>query len=96
MYDVYENMCKYNICCIIGMFLLNHPVTRSGTRYQVMGWLRLVGSSKCQVSFAEYSLFYRALLQKRYVILRSTIPSYGVAMISRLLKNTGLFCKRAL
>ena len=30
-----------------------------------MGWLRLVGSIKLQVSFAEYSLFYRALLQKR-------------------------------
>jgi len=30
-----------------------------------MGWLRLVGSLKFQVSLAEYSLFYRALLQKR-------------------------------
>ena len=29
-----------------------------------MGWLRLVGSPKWQVSFAEYCLFYRALLQK--------------------------------
>jgi len=28
-----------------------------------MGWLRSVGSMKLQVSFAEYSLFYRALLQ---------------------------------
>jgi len=28
-----------------------------------MGWLRLVGSIKLQVSSAEYSLFYRALLQ---------------------------------
>ena len=34
-----------------------------------MGWLRLVGSIKLQVSFAEYSLFYRALLQKGPVIL---------------------------
>jgi len=33
-----------------------------------MGWLRLVGSIKLQVSFAEYSLFYRALLQKRPII----------------------------
>jgi len=33
-----------------------------------MGWLRLVGSSKSQVSFAEYSLFYRALLQKRPIV----------------------------
>jgi len=34
-----------------------------------MGWLRLVGSLKLQVSFAEYRLFYRALLQKRPIIL---------------------------
>jgi len=31
-----------------------------------MGWLRLVGSLKLQVSFAEHRLFYRALLQKRH------------------------------
>ena len=35
----------------------------------VMGWLRLVGSLKLPVSFAEYSLSYRALLQKRPTIL---------------------------
>jgi len=33
-----------------------------------MGWLRSVGSIKLQVSFAEYRLFYRALLQKRRII----------------------------
>jgi len=38
-----------------------------------MGWLRLVGSLKLYVSFAEYSLFYRALLQKRPIILRSLL-----------------------
>ena len=38
-----------------------------------MGWLRIVGSLKLQVSFAESSLFYRALLQKRRVILRSLL-----------------------
>ena len=36
-----------------------------------MGWLRLVGTLKAQVSFAEYHIFYRALLQKRPIILRS-------------------------
>ena len=41
--------------------------------YGGMGWLRLVGSLKLQVSFAEYSLFYRALLQKRPIILRSLL-----------------------
>ena len=38
-----------------------------------MGWLQLVGSLKLPVSFAEYSLFYRALLQKRPIILRSLL-----------------------
>jgi len=35
-----------------------------------MGWLRIVGSLKLQVSIGEYSLFYRALLQKRPKISR--------------------------
>jgi len=34
-----------------------------------IGWLRLVGSIKLQVSFAECCLFCRALLQKRPIIL---------------------------
>jgi len=38
-----------------------------------MGWLRLVGFLKSQVSFAEYRLFHRALLQKRPMILRSIL-----------------------
>jgi len=33
-----------------------------------IGWLRLVGSLKLSVSFAEYRLFCRALLQKRPII----------------------------
>ena len=37
--------------------------------FWLMGWLRLVSSIKLQVSFAEYRLFYMALLQKRPVIL---------------------------
>ena len=37
------------------------------------GWLRLVGSLKLYVSSVKYSLFYRALLQKRPVILRSLL-----------------------
>jgi len=38
-----------------------------------MGWLRLVASLKLLVFFAEYRLFYRALLQKRPMILRSLL-----------------------
>ena len=35
----------------------------SHTRYSTMGWLRLVGSLKLYVFFAENRLFYRSLLQ---------------------------------
>ena len=38
-----------------------------------MAWLRLVGSLKSWGSFAEYSLFYWALLQKKPVMLRSLL-----------------------
>ena len=42
-------------------------------RFAYVGCLRLVGSLKLYVSFAEYSLFYRALLQKRPMIWRSLL-----------------------
>jgi len=38
-----------------------------------MGWLRLVGSLESYVSFAEYHLLNRALLQKKPVNLRSLL-----------------------
>ena len=38
-----------------------------------MGWLRLVGSLKLLVSFAKYSVFHKALLQQRPIILRSLL-----------------------
>ena len=41
--------------------------------HSTMGWLRLVDSLKVKVSFAEYSLFYRALSQKRPIIVRSLL-----------------------
>ena len=44
-----------------------------GRKFMSMGWLRLVGFLKLYVSFAEYSLFYRAHLQKRPIILRSLL-----------------------
>ena len=43
------------------------------SRSSAMRWLRLVGSLKSWVSFAEYCLFYWALLQKRPIILRSLL-----------------------
>ena len=69
-----------------------------------MGCLRLVGSLKLQVSFAEYSLFYRDILRKRPMFLGSllivdTPHKWASAFllwmptISRLLKIIGLFCR---
>jgi len=43
------------------------------TVFVIMWWLRSLGSLKSHVPFAEYSLFYRALLQKRHTILRSLL-----------------------
>jgi len=70
----------------------------------ITGWLRLVGSLKLQVTFAEYSLLNRALLQKRRIFLGSLLVSsnnyvsspYVEEETGRLLKNIDLFCKRAL
>jgi len=45
-----------------------------------MGWLWWVGSLKWYVSFAEYRLFYTALLQKRPIILRSLLIVATVAL----------------
>ena len=62
MFHVHVYVCVYVSVCI---YLW--PVDEN------MGWLRLVGSLELQVSFAEYSLFYRALLQKGPIILRSLL-----------------------
>ena len=60
-----------------------------------MGWLRLVGFLKLQVSFAEYSLFYRSSFAKEtYNLKEPTNTRYEVATITRLLKIVVLFCKR--
>jgi len=67
-----------------------------------MGWLRLVGSLKLQVTFAKEPYQRDYILQKRPVILRSLLIAnakvwcYGLATTSRLLEITGLFCKKAL
>ena len=58
-----------------------------------MGWLRWVGASKLQVSFAEYRLFDRALLQKRPTILRRLLTKAnpyekGAAVLTTIHCNT--------
>ena len=81
------------------LILSHHCLSNNDENVMRMGWLRVVGSLKLQLSFAEYSLFYKALLQKRPIILRSLLieaTPYGVALISRLLKIIKLFGKRVL
>ena len=60
-----------------------------------MGWLRLVGSLKLQVSFVKEPYKTDDILQKRPIILRSLLieckEQYGLATISRLLKIIGFF-----
>jgi len=66
------------VTCLIHMCDMTHwawsrcPCFHMWTWF-LMGWLRLVGSFKLQVSFAEYRLFGWVLLQKRPMILRSLL-----------------------
>ena len=68
--------------------------------YQIVGTRDIV-----KISFAEYSLFYRALLQKTNCQDLDNVTRdiglflrlcYGVVSASRIDKIMGLFCKRAL
>ena len=61
-----------NIATIGNSTLVRNDVDLSGwfdSSAAAMGWLRSVGSIKLQVSFAEYCLFYMALLQNRPIII---------------------------
>jgi len=58
-----------------------------------MGWLRLVGSLKLWVFFAEYSLFKRALMQKRPIILRSLLIVATPSCVLLLQKKTHKYVK---
>jgi len=74
-------MCDMEYCllCTIGAFNLN------------IGCLQLGGSLRLQVSFAEYSLFFMARLQKRPMILRSLLivaTPYLMCDIDSLIRET--------
>jgi len=63
--DLPLNLAGVAVCCNV----LQNPIFLTKETYQLtMGWLRLVGSLKLLVSFAENGLFYRDLLQKRPII----------------------------
>ena len=62
-----------NESCLIWISHVSYELCLICTRHLCMGCLRLAGSLKLYVSFAEYCLFYMALLQKRPIILRSLL-----------------------
>jgi len=61
------------MCLGLSLCILVCAAIFFGQICQDMGWLRSVGSLKLYVSFAEYSLFCRALLEKRPIILRNIL-----------------------
>jgi len=70
----YTSVCTRKHTCLHLHTPLRYVFIRTPLKTKIcMGWLRLVGSLKLQASFAEYCLFYRALLQKRPIILRSLL-----------------------
>jgi len=73
-----------------------HCATHWKMLQESMGWLRLEGCLELDVSFAEYSLFYGALLQKRPKFLRSlqSKPPHTTHRIS--LQYSAKHCKKLL
>jgi len=75
MTHTYIYVCMY-VCMYIDMCTCIYTYTQTHTWIQLwlmetdIGWLRLVGSLKLEVSFAEYHLFNRALFQMRPTVLR--------------------------
>jgi len=61
-----------NESCHTCAYFMSHT-NKNMSLLRIMGWLQLVGSLKLQVSFADYRLFYRALLQKRPIISRNLL-----------------------
>jgi len=67
--------CEYICIPIYILYITSSPLSWFSIIMDLltMGWLRWVGALKLQVSFAQYRLFDRALLQKRPILLRSLL-----------------------
>jgi len=103
------------ICNLGDPMSLRHPISiqlyaiweiqlyTSMWQYDISSWtypVRYTRLHKYTTQRLKYHLFYRALLQKWPIILRSlpievTHTYYGVTSVRRLLKIIGHFCKRA-
>jgi len=82
----YDWVMLHTWCCFMSYrwvgTVTNQSVTPVTHSCHLLSHILLVGSLKSKVSFAEYRLFYRALLQKRPIILRSL---QVVAFLSHIL-----------
>jgi len=87
-YDEYICVMSTYLCFVICVFC-NESIC-------VMGWLRSVGSIKSQVSFAEYRLLCRALLQKRPIILSILLTKATPYVINHMchVMNTFMLCEK--
>ena len=75
---------------------------------QICIWILTKFKKMAQISFSVYDRSHRGpklrvcVCECHYVCVRVSVitwspgPRYGLAMVSRLLKKIGLFCKRAL
>ena len=54
----------HTVCMSVNVRVLRTRTHNPLNIFSRMEWLPLVSSLKLQVSFAEYRLFYRALMQK--------------------------------
>ena len=71
---VYQCVCVCVRACVCVSVLICKGVYKEDTpREGTMGWLRLVGSLKLQVSFAKEPYKRDDILQKRPIILRSLL-----------------------
>ena len=69
---------------------LQHTATHCHMGCEYMCCQRFMSSLRFAVSFTKEPYKYRSLVRKS---LKSQVGAYGVAMISRLLKMIGLFCR---
>ena len=83
-----SNQQRADFCECLSWVKNAHGKNSSSVVVYRVGWLRLVGSFKLQVSFAEYSLFCTALLQKRpYNFKEPTDRSHPICSIAIVLDS---------
>ena len=91
--EVWQHVCIYilRVCVCIythGCMNIRANIWYSPIRNDTTGWLRLVGSSKVQVSFAKQLYKRDYILQKGPIFLRSPVP-HGLLFGTIIRKSRG-------